>query len=73
MSGAQVWTVIGGFFAILTALVGLVLRVVRAEVAVLREQLDGLRNELLARFDALDRDVQRLYRHVFERQEPPAA
>ena len=74
MSGAQTWTVIGGFLAILVAMSGLVLALVRAEITVLRERVDGIRNELLARFDALERDLQRLYEHAFEREQgPPAA
>jgi hypothetical protein len=62
VSSAQVWTVIGGFFAILDAMAGLVLAVVRAEIAVLREHVDG-------RLDGIERDLQRLYDHVFARQE----
>ena len=66
MTDAQVWTVIGGFLAILVAMSGLVLALVRAEIAVLREHVD-------ARLEAIDRDLQRLYDHVFAREEPPAA
>lgn len=73
MNDAQTWTVIGAFLAILIALAASVLAVVRAEIAVLREHVDGIRAELLARFDSLDRDVQRLYSHVFDREGPPAA
>jgi hypothetical protein len=58
MSDAQTWTVIGGFLAILVTMSGLVLRIVRLEIS-------GLRNEMVARFDALDRDVQRLFERVF--------
>jgi hypothetical protein len=58
MSTAQSWTLIGGFLAILVAMSGLVLRIVQV-------QFDGLRNEMIARFDALDRDLQRLYERVF--------
>ena len=57
MSSAQVWTVIGALFAVFAAMVALVLAVVRAEIAVLRERVDGIRNELLTRFDALERDL----------------
>lgn len=67
MNVAQTWTVIGGFFALMTFTLGLVLQVVRSEFT-------GLRGEFNARFDAvdlrfdgvdrridtLDRDVQRL-------------
>jgi hypothetical protein len=64
VSDAQVWTVIGGFFAILAGFAALVLAVVRAEIAVLREHVDG-------RLDAIERDLQRLYDHAFARQEEP--
>lgn len=67
MSSAQTWTVIGGFFAILVAVVGLVLALVRAEITVLRVEMN-------TRFDSLERDLQRLYEHTFSRQgESPAA
>lgn len=65
MSNAQSWTLIGGFLAILVAMVGLVLAAVRAEIGILRGELTGLRGELVARLDALDRDVQRLYERFF--------
>ncbi len=75
MSGAIAWTAIVGFLTILAAgqaaLIGLVLALVRAETAVLREQIEGLRREMLARVDARERDLQR--RHAFEHEEPPAA
>jgi hypothetical protein len=61
VSGAQTWTVIGIFAAALFALVGLVVRLVDARIG-------GLRNELVARLDALDRDVQRFYEHAFGRE-----
>jgi hypothetical protein len=66
VSDAQVWTVIGAFVATLAAIVALVLRLIDAKI-------DGLRAELVARFDALDRDLQRLYDHTFARgEEPPS-
>lgn len=58
MSDPQTWTVIGGFLAILVAMCALVLAVVRAEIAV-----------LAARLDSIDRDLQRLFEHVFARGE----
>jgi hypothetical protein len=64
VSDAQVWTVIGGFFAILAGFAALVLAVVRAEIAVLREHVDG-------RLDAIERDLPRPYDHAFARQEEP--
>jgi len=61
MTEPQVWTLIGVFAASLSAVigltVGLVLRVVTAEI-------NSLRNEMGVRFDHLDRDVQALTRHV---------
>jgi uncharacterized protein YoxC len=79
VNSAQVWTVIAGFFGILVVIVGSVLAqvraelsAIRAEIAVLRERVDGIRNELLARFEALHQDVQR-HEAVLGREEPPAA
>ena len=66
MSSAQTWTLIGGFFAIVAAMVGLVIVVIDAKV-------DGLRNEMVARFESLERELQRLYEVVFAREGPPAA
>jgi hypothetical protein len=69
MSSAQTWALIGTLIGILLASVAattaLVLRLIDAQIA-------GLRNELLARLDALDRDLQRLYARVFEHEGPPA-
>ena len=64
MSGAQTWAALGVFAAALGAIVTLVLRLIDAKI-------DGLRAELLARFDALERDLQRLYEHAFARGEGP--
>lgn len=66
MNDAQTWTLLGIFAAAQAALIGLVLRLVLAEIR-------GLRNEMLARFEGLERDVQRLYEHAFSREVPPAA
>lgn len=63
MTGAQAWAVIGIFAATLFALAGVVVTLIDAKI-------NGLRNELLARFDSLERDVQRLFVRAFE-QEPP--
>jgi hypothetical protein len=63
VNGAQVWTIIGVLVATLGAIVSLVLRV--------DAKIDGLRGELLARFDLLERELARIYAFVFERQEPP--
>jgi hypothetical protein len=62
MTEPQVWTLIGVFAASLSAVigltVGLVLRVVTAEI-------NSLRNDMSVRFDHLDGGVQGLTRHVF--------
>lgn len=62
MSSAQAWTLIGTLLAAVFASVAgtslLVLRVIDARI-------DGLRNEMVARFDGLERDLQRLYERVF--------
>lgn len=49
MSETQVWIVIGGFFTIFLGHVGLVLRVLRSDIARITDRLDRL-----------DRGVQRL-------------
>lgn len=53
MNDAQIWTLIGGFFAILLAMIGLTLRTVKAELAA---KIDPL----IVKVDHLDRDVQAL-------------
>ncbi len=61
MDGAQVWTMIGAFTALmmgmLTVVSTLSIRVLRSEIGGLRNemngQLGGLRNEMTARFDAV--------------------
>lgn len=55
MDDAQTWTIIAGFLGILTVGMGAVLRVVQVEIRSVGQRLD-----------ALDRDVQRLYEHVFK-------
>jgi hypothetical protein len=47
MGDAQAWTLIAGFFALMVTMIGMTLRVVKAEIAVLG-----------ARIDHLDRDIQ---------------
>ncbi|MCT2224747.1 hypothetical protein [Microbacterium paraoxydans] len=62
MDGAQVWTMIGAFTALmmgmLTVVSTLFIRVLRSEIGGLRNemtgQLGGLRNEMTARFDAVN-------------------
>jgi hypothetical protein len=82
MSGVAAWSAFGVFFALFS---GLVLALVRAEVAVLREHVDGLRNELVERIDGLRRETtvrfdaldRRLDDHLAadrdQRREEPAA
>jgi len=83
MSGALAWTAIVGFLTILAtgqaALIGLVLRVVRAQGDVSRAELRELRTEILGelrvlgtRFDAVDRDLHRLHARVFDGEAPAA-
>jgi hypothetical protein len=50
VNDAQTWTLIGGFFALMTATTGLLLRTVRAEIGVLVVRFDVVD----ARFDAVD-------------------
>lgn len=64
MSSAQTWSVIGIFAGALFALVGLVVRLVDVRI-------EGLRNEILARFESLERDLQRLYEHSFGGERSP--
>ena len=58
----QVWTLIGvfaaGLFGMLTLMSTMFLNVIRAEIG-------GLRAEMNAKLDLLDRDVQAIARHVF--------
>ena len=69
MNDAQTWVAIIGLLAVFAAvfgsMVGLVLRLVRAEIAVLREHVDGQHAELLARFTAVERELARLHVEVF--------
>ncbi|GGH37993.1 hypothetical protein GCM10010921_08320 [Microbacterium album] len=82
MDSAQVWTVIGvlsaGLFGMMTLMSTMFLRVlraeigsVRAEIGSVRTELGGeigsLRNEMNARLDGLDRDVQFLMRREADR------
>lgn len=70
LTEAQVWTVI----AVLAAtLVGFVTLTITLLMRTVTAQVEGLRNEMIARFegmdhrfDALDRDVQALTRRVFD-------
>lgn len=69
MDGAQVWTMIGAFTALMTGMLTVVstlfIRVLRSEIGGVRSeiggvrdemngQIGGLRNEMSARFDAVN-------------------
>ncbi len=79
LSGAQVWTVIGGFFGMIAALMTLMLANVASLRSTIQDKVDGLAGRMDARFEAvdarfegvnrrldnLDRDVQALTGRVF--------
>jgi hypothetical protein len=65
VSTAQTWAALGVLAAALAIIITLVLRLIDARI-------DGLRQEMVVRFDSIDRDLQRLYEHVFHRDEPSA-
>ncbi len=67
MNDTQTWTLIGGFLAVMVAMTGMVLRVVRAEIRVLDVRIDGLQSRLEARLDHLDSDVQAVINRLMER------
>jgi hypothetical protein len=57
VNDAQIWTLIGGFFALMTATTGLLLRTVRAEIGVVMARVDGRFDAVDTRLDNLDRDL----------------
>jgi hypothetical protein len=76
----QVWVLIGVFAAGMFGMIGIVMSTfhrtltseiggVRTEISSLRSEMrseiGGLRAEMNVKFDALDRDIQALTRHVF--------
>lgn len=69
MNDAQTWTLIGGFLAIMVAMVTLVLRIVRVEIAKLETRIDGVQSVLAVKIDHLDRDVQSITTHLFGGQQ----
>lgn len=80
MTDAQTWTLVVGFLSATFAVLGIVTtsftRTMRAEFGTVRAEIDGLRTEMRTEFrrvdqrlDHLDRDVQALTRHVFDRPE----
>lgn len=71
MTDAQTWTLIGVFATSMVAVIGLVLRLVRAEIGMVRAdvatgfaQMNGRFDAMSTRFDHLDRDVQLLMRRA---------
>jgi hypothetical protein len=54
VSTAQTWAALGVLAAALAIIITLVLRLIDA-------RFDGLRQEMVVRFDSIDRDLQRLY------------
>ena len=60
MNDAQTWTLIGGFFVMMTATTSLLLRTVRAEIGVLVARFDAVDT----RFDAVDARLGNLDRDV---------
>ncbi|MFC7497289.1 MULTISPECIES: hypothetical protein [unclassified Nocardioides] len=56
MDDAQTWTLIGGFVALVVAMIALTLRTVRAEIGVLRAEF----GTIIVKIDHIDRDVQAL-------------
>ncbi|GAA4180097.1 hypothetical protein GCM10022287_33480 [Gryllotalpicola koreensis] len=65
MTEAQVWTIIGVFatlfFSMLALMSNMFVRVIRAEIG----RLDSKFDIVNAKIDALDRDVQLLFRREF--------
>ena len=55
MNDAQTWTLIAGFFALMVTMIGMTLRVVKAEISV-----------LVTRVDHLDRDIQAIMTRLME-------
>ncbi|GAB3197767.1 hypothetical protein GCM10027062_10210 [Nocardioides hungaricus] len=84
MTEPQSWTLIIGFLAAVSALLGIITtsfhRTLRTEIgsvrSELRTEIGAVRTEMRAEFrrmderlDHLDRDVQALTRHIFDRPE----
>ena len=61
MNDAQIWTLIGGFLAILAAMTGMVLRIVRVEIEKVMVRFDSIDKQI----STLDRDVQNLMNRHF--------
>lgn len=69
MTEPQIWTMIGAFIAttigMMTIVSTLFVRVLRAEIGGLREEMRGRFEAVGARIDGLDRDVQALVKRTF--------
>jgi hypothetical protein len=66
VNDAQTWTLIGGFFALMTATTGLLLRTVKAEIGVVVARFDGRFDTVDARLDNLDRDMNAVVTRLME-------
>jgi len=67
MNDTQTWTLIAGFVALVSAMVTMTLRVVKAEITTLGTRIDGRIDTLEVRFDHLDRAVQTIVTRLMER------
>lgn len=69
MNDAQIWTMIGAFtalmFGMMTVVSTLFVRVIRAEIGGLRGEMQARFEGVDRRLDGLDRDVQALVKHTF--------
>ena len=69
MTEPQIWTMIGAFIAttigMMTIVSTLFVRVLRAEIGGLREEMRGRFEAVGARIDGLDRDVRALVKRTF--------
>ena len=63
----QVVAIVGGIVGLVTLVLGVVYFISTSLAGSLRAEITALRHEMVARFDHLDRDVQRLYEKVFDR------
>ncbi len=69
MNDAQTWTLIAGFFALMATMIGMTLRLVKAEIAGLGGRIDTMDvrfDGLERRLDHLDRDVQMIVNRLME-------
>lgn len=69
MNEPQIWTMVGAFIAttigMMTIVSTLFVRVLRAEIGGLREEMRDRFEAVGARIDGLDRDVQALVKRTF--------